>query len=101
MGQGGRYGHGEAFARRRARPAQKGLTFRRGFVYSSCLWRVATVTKIDYERLRKFDRSNLQELDEMIKRNIRREAENKARELAEKLAKKKRKKKRLMRSNNN
>lgn len=58
------------------------------------------MTKIDYERLRQFDRSNMQELDDMIKRNIRREAEAKARELAEKLAKKKRKKKRLMRSNN-
>ena len=54
------------------------------------------MAKIDYERLRRFDREPLSELDEMIKRNIRREAEAKARELEEKLAKKKKKKKRRM-----
>ena len=52
---------------------------------------------IDYEKLRRFEREALLELDEMIKRNIRREAEAKAREIEEKLAKKKKKKKRLMR----
>lgn len=51
---------------------------------------------IDYERLRRFDRESLTELDDNIKRNIRREAEAKARELEEKLAKKKKKKKRRM-----
>lgn len=57
------------------------------------------MTKIDFERLKRFDRETLTELDDMIKRNIRREAENKARELAEKLAKKKKKKKRRMQQN--
>lgn len=57
--------------------------------------------KIDYERLRRFDRESLSELDEMIKRNIRREAEAKARELEEKLAKKKKKKRRRMQQANN
>ncbi|MEN6546186.1 MAG: hypothetical protein ABFE07_09115 [Armatimonadia bacterium] len=57
------------------------------------------MTKIDLERLKRFDRETLTELDDMIKRNIRREAENKARELAEKLAKKKKKKKRRMQQN--
>ncbi|MEN6301270.1 MAG: hypothetical protein ABFD96_01015 [Armatimonadia bacterium] len=57
------------------------------------------MTKIDMERLKRFDRETLTELDDMIKRNIRREAENKARELAEKLAKKKKKKKRRMQQN--
>jgi hypothetical protein len=52
---------------------------------------------IDYEKLRRFEREALLELDEMIRRNIRREAEAKAREIEEKLAKKKKKKKRLMR----
>lgn len=56
---------------------------------------------IDFEKLRKFERDSLAELDEMIKRNIRREAEAKKREIEEKLAKKKRKKKRLMRSASN
>ena len=54
------------------------------------------MASIDYERLRRFDRVSLSELDEMIKRNIRREAEQKARELEEKLAKKKKKKKRRL-----
>jgi len=57
------------------------------------------MTKIDFERLKRFERETLTELDDMIKRNIRREAENKARELAEKLAKKKKKKKRRMQQN--
>lgn len=57
--------------------------------------------KIDYERLKRYDRVSLSELDEMIKRNIRREAEQKARELEEKLAKKKKKKKRRMQQQNN
>ena len=59
------------------------------------------MTKIDFERLKRFDREALGELDEMIKRNIRREAEAKARELEEKLAKKKKKKKRRMQQQNN
>ncbi len=59
------------------------------------------MSKIDYERLRRFDRESLGELDEQIKRNIRREAEQKARELEEKLAKKKKKKKRRMQQQSN
>jgi hypothetical protein len=59
------------------------------------------MASIDYERLRRFDRVSLSELDEMIKRNIRREAEQKARELEEKLAKKKKKKKRRMQQQQN
>lgn len=57
--------------------------------------------KIDFDRLKGFEREALSELDEMIKRNIRREAEQKARELEEKLAKKKKKKRRRMQQANN
>lgn len=59
------------------------------------------MTKIDFEKLKRFDRDTLSDLDEMIKRNIRREAEAKARELEEKLAKKKKKKRRRMQQQNN
>ena len=54
---------------------------------------------IDYERLKRFDREGIGDLDELIKRNIRREMEQKARELEEKLAKKKKKKKRRLLQN--
>ena len=49
--------------------------------------------KIDYERLRRWDREPLIELDDVIARNIRREAEAKARELEEKERKKRKKRK--------
>jgi hypothetical protein len=62
---------------------------------------IEVMASIDYERLRRFDRESLGELDELIKRNIRREAEQKARELEEKLAKKKKKKKRRMQQQQN
>lgn len=56
---------------------------------------------LDFDRLKRYDREALSELDEAIKRNIRREAEQKARELEEKLAKKKKKKRRKLQQQNN
>lgn len=58
---------------------------------------MAEKDKVEYERLRSFDRTPLLELDEIIKRKIQQEAEQKARELEEKLMKKRKKqKKRLL-----